>query len=124
MQSTWNQLGSLMMWMGILLGTLGTNMLKLKASKEALYYYKNGILYHLIHSSALFLISYLSKTYSDPHIQYAGLSFLTGILLYSGALYLFTITEIVWLRIIEHIGILFFLLGWFLLLHSNYQVLY
>ncbi len=123
MDLTWVQLGSLFMLLGVLLGTLGTNTLKLKASKEALTNFKTGIFYHLLHSLALFLVYFLSTIYVDPNIQYAGLFFITGILLYSGALYLYAITDFFPLRIIEHIGIFFFLLGWFFLLHSDLRMI-
>ena len=123
MNLNWIQLGSLLMFLGVLMGTIGTNALKQKVSKDTLYLYKTGIFYHLLHAVAVFFISYLASTYSDPRIQYAGLLFISGTLLYSGALYLYAITEFQFLRIIEHLGIICFLLGWFLLLHSNYQMI-
>jgi uncharacterized membrane protein YgdD (TMEM256/DUF423 family) len=124
MNLSWLQLGSLFMFLGVLLGTVGTNTLKLKASKESLNAFKTGIFYHLLHSLALFVIFYLTTVYADPHIQYAGLFFITGILLYSGALYLYAITELFALRVIEHVGIGCFLAGWFFLIHSNYHMFY
>lgn len=124
MNLNWIQLGSLLMLLGVLMGTIGTNVLTLKASKESVHMFKTGILYHLFHALGVFLVAFLSTVYPDPQIQYAGLCFVSGILLYSGALYLFAITSFIPLRVIEHIGIISFLLGWFLLLHSNYQIIY
>ncbi|MCD4779554.1 MAG: DUF423 domain-containing protein [Candidatus Omnitrophica bacterium] len=120
MDLSWIQLGSLLTLLGVTLGTFSTHSIEKKLSKNFITFFKTGVLYHIIHSFALFIIAWLSTLTHDPAVQYAGLFFMIGILLFSGFSYILAITETEGFRWITLIGALFFLAGWFLLLHGNY----
>ncbi|MEO5719578.1 MAG: DUF423 domain-containing protein [Chthoniobacterales bacterium] len=80
-------------------GTLVTN-----ATTEV---WKTAALYHFLHALALLVLAALPSV-SRP---VAGL-FLSGILLFSGSLYLLALTNVKWLGAITPLGGLCFLAGW------------
>ena len=97
----------------ILLGAFGAHGLKEKLeSLQTVEIYKTAVLYHMIHSMALFIVNSL-KT------DHAGYFFLAGIIFFSGSLYLLSITGIKWLGAITPIGGVCFLIGWLLILFTK-----
>ena len=121
MNLTWIQLGSLFMFLGVGLGAFGSHLLRLKLSSENLEIFKTGVFYQFLHAFGLFLIAWLSTQSSDIKVQYAGILFMMGIVLFSGSLYILSITEIKWLGAITPLGGLSFLIGWGLLFYSTYN---
>jgi uncharacterized membrane protein YgdD (TMEM256/DUF423 family) len=117
---SWIQLGSLFMFLGVAMGIFGTHSLSSKLSNEQLDYYKNAVAMQLFHSLALFIVAWLTTQSSDPKVQFAGVCFISGILFYSGMLYLFSITEFAFFKIISSLGSLVLLAGWILLIYSRY----
>ncbi len=124
MNLNWVQLGSVLMFLGVGLGAFGSHLLRSKLSEASLEIYKTGVLYHFLHALAIFIVAWLSTQTNDPRVQYAGVFFMMGIVLFSGSLYLLSITEIRWLGAITPLGGLCFLTGWALLFYSNYPNLF
>jgi uncharacterized membrane protein YgdD (TMEM256/DUF423 family) len=73
------------------------------------------VLYQLIHALALFGVALLAMQIQGRLVTYAGIAFTLGIILFSGSLYLLTLTGVSKLGIITPIGGLCFLIGWFIL---------
>ena len=71
--------------------------------------------YQLVHALALFGVALLAAHIPGRLVTWAGISFTVGILLFSGSLYVLTMTGISKLGIITPFGGLAFLLGWFFL---------
>ena len=111
----WVKLASFLMFLAVALGAFGAHALKEKLSAYSLDVYKTAVLYHFIHALALFVIAWLSTQTQDPKIHYAGASFLAGIILFSGSLYVLSISGIKWLGAITPLGGLSFLIGWILI---------
>lgn len=65
-----------------------------------------------MHTLALFGVALLATQIQGRLITWAGLSFTVGIVLFSGSLYLLTMTGISKLGIITPFGGLAFLVGW------------
>jgi uncharacterized membrane protein YgdD (TMEM256/DUF423 family) len=112
---TWTQIGSLLMFAAVALGAFGSHALRSKLSEYALDVYKTAVLYHFIHALGIFIVAWLSTQSSNPKIVYAGIAFITGIVLFSGSLYALSISGIKALGAITPLGGLAFLLGWALL---------
>lgn len=121
MNFSWIQLGSLLMFTGVVLGAFGSHALKSKMSPHYIEVYKTAVTYHLIHALALFVVAWLITQTSDLRVEYAGLCFLVGIVLFSGSLYALSITEFKWLGMITPLGGVAFLAGWALLFLSKYH---
>jgi uncharacterized membrane protein YgdD (TMEM256/DUF423 family) len=110
---TWIRWGSALMLLGVALGAFGAHGLKRALSPEGKSVYQTAVLYHLIHGLALLAVGALATLKPmEPLIRNAGWAFVTGIVLFSGSLYLLSLTGIKKLGIITPFGGLAFLIGW------------
>jgi len=97
---------------GVGLGAFAAHGLKGRLSADYLAVFQTGVLYQLIHALALFGVALLSLHFQGRLVAWAGGCFIAGILLFSGSLYLLTLTGISRLGIITPFGGLCFLAGW------------
>jgi len=70
------------------------------------------VTYQLVHALALFGVALLATQLQNRLVTWAGVCFALGIVLFSGSLYVLTLTGISKLGIITPIGGLGFLVGW------------
>ena len=97
---------------GVALGAFAAHGLKNRLTPEYLTIFHTGVTYQLVHTLALFGVALLATQIPGRLITWAGVSFAVGILLFSGSLYLLTLTGISKLGIITPFGGLAFLIGW------------
>ncbi|KNH27384.1 MULTISPECIES: DUF423 domain-containing protein [Pseudomonas] len=97
---------------GVALGAFAAHGLKSRLSAEYLAIFHTGVTYQLVHTLALLGVALLATQIPGRLITWAGASFAIGILLFSGSLYLLTITGISKLGIVTPFGGLAFLVGW------------
>lgn len=97
---------------GVGLGAFAAHGLKGRLSAEYLAIFQTGVLYQLIHALALFGVALLAAQVPGRLVGYAGIAFTLGIVLFSGSLYLLTLTNVGKLGIITPFGGLCFLVGW------------
>lgn len=108
--------------LAVALGAFGAHGLKKYVPIDTISTFETGVRYQFYHVFALLIVAILYERLPERLLQFAGSCFLTGILLFSGSLYLLTLfkaTETVGLEkfgIITPIGGLFFIAGWVLLL--------
>jgi uncharacterized membrane protein YgdD (TMEM256/DUF423 family) len=100
-------------FISVALGAYGSHGLKSLLSEKYLNTFLTGVEYQASHSLALLFVSLLPAT-SKP-ARAAGWSFISGIVLFSGSLYLLALTGIRSLGIITPFGGLLLLAGWFFL---------
>jgi uncharacterized membrane protein YgdD (TMEM256/DUF423 family) len=100
---------------GVALGAFAAHGLKSRLSADYLAIFHTGVTYQLVHALALFGVALLATHIPGRVVTWAGISFVIGILLFSGSLYLLTLTGITKLGIITPFGGLAFLLGWLFL---------
>lgn len=109
------KIASMLMFLGVVLGAFGSHALKGRLSEHYLEVYKTGVLYHFIHALGLFVIAWLSTVSADPKLYWAGFFMVLGVILFSGSLYVLSITGIKWVAAITPLGGLSFLLAWSIL---------
>lgn len=97
---------------GVALGAFAAHGLKNRLTPEYLTIFHTGVTYQLVHTLALFGVALLATQIQGRLITWAGLSFTVGMVLFSGSLYLLTMTGISKLGIITPFGGLAFLVGW------------
>lgn len=114
----WAKLASFFMFLGVALGAFGAHGLKNKLTDYYLGVYEKAVFYHFIHALGLFAVAWLSTLFPTSKVFYSGVFLTAGILIFSGSLYLLSITQIKWLGAITPIGGLCFLIGWVLLFLS------
>ncbi|RMQ48381.1 hypothetical protein ALQ04_03194 [Pseudomonas cichorii] len=97
---------------GVALGAFAAHGLKGRLTPEYLAIFHTGVLYQLVHALALLGVAVLAAQIPGRLVTWAGFSFAIGIVLFSGSLYLLTLTGISKLGIVTPFGGLAFLIGW------------
>ena len=97
---------------GVALGAFAAHGLKNRLSEQYLAIFHTGVTYQLVHTLALLGVALLATQTQSRLVIWAGVNFALGIVLFSGSLYVLTMTGISKLGIITPIGGLAFLVGW------------
>ncbi|MCU1721954.1 MULTISPECIES: DUF423 domain-containing protein [unclassified Pseudomonas] len=97
---------------GVALGAFAAHGLKGRLTPEYLAIFHTGVTYQLVHALALIGVAVLSVHLPGRLVNWAGGLFGLGILLFSGSLYLLTLSGISKLGIITPLGGTAFLAGW------------
>ncbi|MEX2524242.1 MAG: DUF423 domain-containing protein [Gammaproteobacteria bacterium] len=117
-------LGSLNLMLVVILGAFGAHALGNRLSESMMSVYQTGIQYHFYHAVGLILVGIIAFHISAPTLlKWSGGLMLLGIVLFSGSLYLLTLTETRWLGMITPFGGLAFILSWLLLAIAAYRTL-
>lgn len=109
---------SILLALAVGLGAFGAHGLKPYLSAEDLDVFKTAGFYHFIHSMAILVLAALSKSMHRKHVRWIGRLFLAGIVLFSGSLYLLSVSELVmgtritWLGMITPLGGVAFIAAW------------
>ena len=104
--------------LAVTLGAFGAHGLKKIVPPEAINTFETGVRYQFYHALALLAIAMLFEKFPLRSIRYAGICFITGIVLFSGSLYALTLLQATntvglgGLGAITPIGGLFFIAGW------------
>lgn len=104
--------------LAVTLGAFGAHGLKKIVPAEAIGTFETGVRYQFYHTIALLAVAMLLEKFPLRSMRYAGICFITGIVLFSGSLYALTLlqaTNTVGLRglgAITPIGGVFFIAGW------------
>ena len=107
--------------LAVTLGAFGAHGLKKIVPPETVSTFETGVRYQFYHTFALLAVAMLFEKFPLRSIRYAGICFITGIVLFSGSLYALTLlqaTNTVGLRgigAITPIGGVFFIAGWIFL---------
>ena len=117
-------LGSLNAFLAVALGAFGAHGLQNKLTEQMLATYETGVKYHMMHALGLILIGIISRyTSGSVLINWSGWLICAGIVLFSGSLYVLSISGIRWLGAITPLGGLCFLAGWLLLAIAAFKYL-
>ena len=109
-------LGAINSGLCVLLGAFGAHALKARVSTDLLTVWETGVQYHFFHALALLLVGLLALHWpGSPLLRTSGWLLLAGIVLFSGSLYLLTVTGIRWLGAITPIGGTAFIAAWVVL---------
>lgn len=111
----WAKIGAGFMFLAVALGAFGAHALKNKLSSDMLVIFETGVRYQVYHALALLFVGWLQ--HSSPHfrVALAGWAFALGIVIFSGSLYILTLSGVRAWGAVTPIGGVFFLLGWLLL---------
>jgi uncharacterized membrane protein YgdD (TMEM256/DUF423 family) len=115
-------LGSLMAFLAVALGAFAAHALKTRLSADMLAIFEVGVRYHMYHALGLIAAAWACARWPGSGAHYAGWAFLFGIIVFSGTLYLLSVTGARWLGAITPIGGVAFLVGWGILIWSASRV--
>jgi len=105
-------IGSLAGFLAVALGAFGAHGLRARLSPEMLAVFETGVRYHMFHALALLATAMLAERMGGALVACAGWSFVAGIVLFSGSLYVLALTGITVLGAVTPFGGLAFLAGW------------
>ena len=87
--------GAILAATAVALGAFGAHGLQNIVSDETIIQnFRTGVLYQMIHALAVIATGIIYMQYSNKKVQRAGFCFITGILFFSGSLYLITLLKI------------------------------
>lgn len=100
-------------FIAVSLGAFAAHGLRERITPELLNTFQTGAQYHMYHSLALFGVGLLAISFPNVNlIKISGYLFMAGIVLFSGSLYVLSLSGIRWLGAITPIGGVAFLAGW------------
>ena len=111
----WTGIGALVALLGVGTGAFGAHTLKARLSVEMLQVFEVGVRYQMYHAFALMVLGLTG--WKAPA---AGWCFLTGTVVFSGSLYVLSMTGIRVLGAVTPVGGVLFLIGWALLARAAF----
>jgi uncharacterized membrane protein YgdD (TMEM256/DUF423 family) len=105
-------LGAVSAFVGVAAGAFGAHALKTRLTPELLATFEIGVRYQMYHALALLLAGWAAARWPGAATSAAGWLFVVGTLVFSGSLYLLTLTGARWLGAVTPLGGLALLAGW------------
>ena len=103
-------------FLAVSIGAFAAHTLRDRLSPELLNTFQTGVQYHMYHALGLFGIGLLMLNFPTSNLlRISAYLMIAGIVLFSGSLYLLSITGTKWLGAITPLGGLCFLTAWVLI---------
>ncbi|MCM3574998.1 MULTISPECIES: DUF423 domain-containing protein [Mesobacillus] len=110
-------IGAINAFLAVGLGAFGAHGLEGKVEPKYLETWKTGVTYQMFHATGILIIGILlGKLPASALLSWSGWLMLIGIVLFSGSLYVLSVTKISVLGAITPLGGLSFLAAWVLLM--------
>jgi uncharacterized membrane protein YgdD (TMEM256/DUF423 family) len=104
--------GAIAGFLGVGAGAFAGHALKARLSPEMLAVFETGVRYQMYHAFAIFAAAWGFARWRGRAFSMAGWTFVAGIVLFSGSLYLLSLSGIRWLGLLTPLGGLGLLAGW------------
>jgi uncharacterized membrane protein YgdD (TMEM256/DUF423 family) len=108
-------LGALSAFFSVSAGAFGAHALKQTLTPDMLAVYHTAVDYQFFHSFGLIAIGILQRISPQRCLGIAAWFMLAGIIIFSGSLYLLSLSGIRWLGMVTPIGGVGFLIAWLIL---------
>ena len=112
MVKMFGMLGSISALIGVALGAFAAHALKDKLPPDLFNIFDVGVRYQMYHALGLFVVAWLCAQFPATAISTTGWLFVAGTVIFSGSLYVLSLTGLRWLGIVTPVGGLCFLAGW------------
>lgn len=114
-------------FLSVALGAFGAHGLKTMLSGhpdvvQRLAHWETGVRYQMFHTIALGILAILASHVAGSVPKASAAAFVLGIVVFSGSLYIMTLTGLRWLGAITPIGGVAFLVGWVLMGWAAWQL--
>lgn len=115
--------GSILGMLAVGLGAFGAHALEgVLMANNRTETYDTAVQYHMFHALAVFFTGLLGQNRPHRLINMAGLLFTLGTVIFSGSLYVLSITNLTILGAITPIGGLCFIAGWIFLIYYFFRI--
>ena len=109
-------LGSIGMLLAVAMGAFGAHALKKTLAPDLMAIYETAVHYHIYHALGLLAVGLLALHLPEAVLpRWAGVLMVAGLVLFSGSLYILSLSGVRWLGAITPIGGAAFLVAWLLL---------
>ncbi len=105
-------LGALSAFIGVAAGAFAAHGLKSRISAEMLSVFEIGVRYQMYHAFALIAAAWAQARWPSAIVTAGGWFFVIGTILFSGSLYLLSVSGVRWFGAITPLGGVAFLAGW------------
>ncbi len=113
MERLFFSLGSISGALAVILGAFGAHALSARLTANLLDTFETGVRYEMYHALALLAVAFAISRYGSSGLLTAsGWLFIIGTVLFSGSLYILSLTGVRWLGAITPFGGLAFIAGW------------
>lgn len=117
-------LGAINAFLAVSLGAFGAHMLEGKLPAKYIGTWEKAVTYQMFHATGLLVVGlFAGKVGPLPFVNWSGWLMLFGTLVFSGSLYVLSVTQIKVLGAITPIGGVSFLAAWVLLIVAVYKYL-
>jgi uncharacterized membrane protein YgdD (TMEM256/DUF423 family) len=120
MSKIWLVSGAVFAFLSVAIGAFGAHGLRNVLDEYGRGIYQTAVQYQMFHSLALIALGLIQNQWKISALDVSGWSFIAGILIFSGSLYIIAVTGFKPLGAVTPVGGLAFLFGWFWLI---FQVL-
>jgi uncharacterized membrane protein YgdD (TMEM256/DUF423 family) len=110
--------GAIAAFVALALGAFGAHSLRTELTPEMLNIFEIGVRYQMYHALGLIAVAWAITRWPEAKLHRAGWCFIVGIVIFSGSLYILSLTGMRDLGAITPIGGLAFLAGWAILVWS------
>ena len=107
-------LGTIFAGTAVAAGAFGAHALKTILDAHSLQVFETAVRYQMHHAVGLCIVSWAMERYPAQRLNQTGWLFTIGTVLFSGSLYIVSLTGIRWMGAITPLGGLAFLAGWLL----------
>ena len=112
MSAVFFSLGSALALLSVAAGAFGGHVLKPRLTTDLFEIFEVGARYHMYHALALLAVSWAHTQWPGALTAAAGWLFVAGIALFSGSLYVLSLSGVRWLGAVTPLGGLYFMVGW------------
>ena len=116
--TTWIITGSIFAALAVLFGAFGAHGLKSRVSAEDLIIFETGVRDQMYHALALLVLGLIAMNSAVNVSSLPFVLFVSGIVIFSGTLYLIPLTGLRWLGAITPIGGTALIAGWISLIYN------
>lgn len=107
---------------GVSMGAFGAHVFEPKLSPRMFSIFETAVRYHLIHAVCLLGTGLLLMHHQSTAFRLAGWLFVAGIVVFSGTLYVLSLSGMRWLGAITPLGGLALVAGWLLLAYGAWRM--
>ncbi len=104
--------GAISGFLGVAAGAFGAHALRDRLPADLLAIFETGVRYQMYHALALLGAAWAATRWPGGFATASGWLFIAGTLIFSGSLYLLSLTGMRWLGAITPLGGVAFLAGW------------
>ena len=98
--------------LGVAAGAFGAHLLRPILDATMLNVFETAVRYQMYHALALCLVASIAERHTTSRMAAVGWLFAVGIVLFSGSLYLLSLTGIRWIGALTPLGGVAFIAGW------------